>query len=96
VDGGGNVNGTWDNHTTSTSPPWIPQPVPPGSAAPGDSDSDGVCEDLNGNGRPDFADVVLYFNQMSWIAANEPISAFDCNENDRIDFADVVWLFNHL
>jgi hypothetical protein len=32
---------------------------------------------VNGNGRPDFADVVLYFNQLSWIAANEPVTAFD-------------------
>jgi tripartite motif-containing protein 71 len=39
---------------------------------------------------------VLYFNQMTWIAANEPVSAFDYNVNTRIDFADVVWLFNHL
>ena len=44
----------------------------------------------------DFADVVLYFNQMTWIAANEPVSAFDYNGNGRIDFADVVWLFNNL
>jgi PKD repeat protein len=40
--------------------------------------------------------VVLYFNQMTWIAANEPLSAFDYNGNGRIDFAGVVWLFNHL
>jgi hypothetical protein len=46
--------------------------------------------------RIGFADVVLYFNQMSWITANEPLSAFDYNGNSRIDFADVVWLFNHL
>ena len=55
-----------------------------------------VSEDVNGNGRKDFADVVLYFNQMTWIAANEPVSAFDYNGNGRIDFADVVWLFNAL
>jgi len=39
---------------------------------------------------------VLCFNQMSWIAANEPLAAFDCNANTRIDFADVTWLFNRL
>ncbi len=33
---------------------------------------------------------------MTWIPANEPLSAFDFNGNGRIDFADVVWLFNHL
>jgi hypothetical protein len=46
--------------------------------------------------RADFADFVFYFNQISWIAANEPVKYFDCNANIRIDFADVVWLFTHL
>ena len=50
---------------------------------------------MNGNGRRDFSDVVLYFNSMTWIGDNEPRAAFDCNDNARIDFADVVWLFNH-
>ena len=70
--------------------------VPPGTALPTDGDDDGLYEDVNGNGRRDFADVVLYFNQMTWIAANEPVVAFDFNTNGRVDFADVVWLFNHL
>ena len=70
--------------------------VPPETALPTDGNGDGVCEDVNGNGRKDFADVVLFFNQMSWIAASEPVAAFDDNANGRIDFADVVWLFNHL
>jgi len=70
--------------------------VPGGAAVPTDHDGDGLYDDVNGNGRADFADVVLYFNTMSWIAANEPLAAFDCNGNARIDFADVVWLFNHL
>jgi PKD repeat protein len=50
----------------------------------------------NGNGRGDFADAVLFFSAMDWIAANEPAAAFDCNGNGRIDFADVVWLFGRL
>jgi PKD repeat protein len=70
--------------------------VPGGSGVPRDLDGDGFCEDVNGNGRRDFADVVLYFNQMTWIAANEPVVPFDYNGNGRIDFADVVWLFTHL
>ena len=63
---------------------------------PRDLNGDGTCEDVNGNGRRDFADVVLYFNQMTWITANEPVLRFDYNGNGRVDFADVVWLFNHL
>ena len=81
--------------------PTIPIPTTPGAAmvpggagAPTDTDADGKYDDVNGNGRADFADVVLYFNQMGWIAANEPVPLFDFNRNGRIDFADVVALFN--
>ena len=70
--------------------------IPSSTAAPRDLNSDSLYEDVNGNGRKDFADIVLFFNQMSWVAANEPVPAFDYNANGRIDFADVVWLFNHL
>ena len=91
---------SWVNRTASTA--WDPDPapivvmVPGGVGLPTDTDGDGVYDDVNGNRRRDFADVVLDFNQMGWIAANEPVAAFDCNDNGRIDFADVVWLFNHL
>jgi PKD repeat protein len=71
-------------------------PLPGFSDLPTDPDGDGIYEDLNGNGRLDFADVVLYFNQMEWIAANEPVSAFDLNGNERIDFADIVQLFGEI
>ena len=70
--------------------------VPGGTGLPRDLDGDGRCEDVNGNNRKDFQDVVLYFNQMTWIAANEPLTPFDYNQNGRIDFADVVTLFNRL
>ncbi len=70
--------------------------VPGGSGVPHDLNGDGKCEDVNGNTRKDFQDVVLFFNQMDWIAANEPVAAFDFNGNTRIDFQDVVTLFNRL
>ena len=69
--------------------------VPGAMDIPRDLDGNARYEDVNGNGRKDFADVVLFFNQMTWIAANEPLWWFD-NSNSRIDFADVVWLFNNL
>ena len=50
---------------------------------------------MNGNIRRGFADIALFFNQMSWIADNEPVSTFD-NNNSQIDFPDPVWLFNNL
>ncbi len=80
---------------------WVdaPQPavgmVPGGNATPTDTNDDGLYDDVNGNNRLDFADIVLYFNQMDWISDNEPLAAFDYNDNGRIDFVDVVWLFNH-
>ncbi|MEN6342811.1 MAG: dockerin type I domain-containing protein [Methanospirillum sp.] len=66
----------------------------PGSGdVPRDLDLNGKYEDVNGNGRKDFGDVVIYFNQMGWIGANEPVAFFDYNGNGRIDFADTVALF---
>ncbi len=76
--------------------PELPVPVPGAALPPADLDLDGDFEDVNGNQRRDFADVVMLFNQMTWIAANEPVSAFDYNANGRIDVADVVRLFNTL
>ncbi len=70
-------------------------PVPPSMLDPTDPDGDGLYDAVNGNNRQDFADVVACFNQMTWIANNEPVAPFDYN-NSRIDFADVVWLFNNL
>ncbi len=70
--------------------------MPGGAGLPTSTVGDGRYDDVNGNGRKDFADVVLFFNQMTWITANEPTGCFDFNTNGRIDFADVVWLFNHI
>jgi PKD repeat protein len=71
-------------------------PLPATAKPPVDLNDDGLYEDLNGNGRTDFNDVVLYFNQMGFIMQHEPVGSFDCNRNGRIDFADVVLLFNNL
>jgi PKD repeat protein len=70
--------------------------VPGYAAVPGDPNEDCIYEDLNANGRLDFADVVVYFNQMSWITANEPVEGFDLNYNGRIDFADIIVLFTRI
>ena len=70
--------------------------MPGGAGVPRDLNGDGRYEDVNGNGKTDFADVVLYFNQMTWIVANEPVAFFDYNGNGQIDFADVVALFTAL
>jgi hypothetical protein len=71
-------------------------PLPGFTNLPTDPDGDSLFEDLNANNRMDFNDVVLMFNQMLWIAANEPVSAFDFNGNGRIDFNDIVKLFGEI
>lgn len=76
----------------------VQQPVtlPGMTNPPTDPDGDGLYEDLNGNGRADFADLTLYFNEMDWIEGNEPIPLFDYNGNGRIDFNDISVLFEEL
>ncbi|MDI6876041.1 MAG: PKD domain-containing protein [Methanomicrobiales archaeon] len=68
-------------------------PALPGHPVPTDPNGDGLYEDLNGNGRIDYNDVVLFFNHMEWIAAQQGFACFDFNGNGRIDFDDVVDLF---
>ena len=63
---------------------------------PTDPDGDGIYEDMNGNGVKDFDDIVVFFNNMEWIGANEPVLYFDFNGNGRIDFDDIVKLFEEL
>jgi chitinase len=79
--------------------PPVPEEVtalPGMTAPPADLNGDGKYEDLNVNGRLDFADVVLFFDEMDWIAANEPVAAFDFNGNGRIDFDDIVELYGEI
>ena len=71
-------------------------PVPGTTALPLDPHGDGLCEDPNGNGRTDVADVVLRFDRTNRSAANEPVAALDSDGNDRIDVADVVQDLNRL
>ena len=61
-----------------------------------DLDGDGICEDLNGNSRKDFNDVVLFFNYLEWIADQGLIDCFDFNGNLRLDFNDIIKLFEEL
>ncbi len=66
------VNSGPSNVWSTATGPAVVQ-VPGGVGVPTSPLGNGLYTDVNGNGRTDFADVVLYFNQMSWIAANEPI-----------------------
>jgi len=72
-------------------------PFPGCENPPTDPDRDGLYEDINGNGRKDFNDVVVFFNYLEWVERNQPcIECFDFNKNGRIDFDDVVKLFEEI
>jgi PKD repeat protein len=72
------------------------KPYPPYTVPPTDPNHDGLYEDINGNGRLDFDDVVAYYDYMDWIPGNEPVALFDYNKNGLIDFDDVVKLYDLL
>lgn len=60
------------------------------SNVPTDPDNDGIYEDLNGNGRKDFSDVVIYYENKDWISDNQPVSLFDLDGDSDITDSDVV------
>ena len=58
-----------------------------------DLDGDGLFEDLNGNGRLDFADVLLLYRNLASPAILQHAGLVDFNGNGRLDLADLVALF---
>jgi hypothetical protein len=38
----------------------------------------------------------VFFKQLDWIEANEPVSAFDFSRNGGISFEDIVRLFKEV
>ncbi|WP_408959341.1 alkaline phosphatase PhoX [Natrinema sp. 74] len=74
-----------------------PPPVGEGSEqAPTDLDDDGQFEDVNGNGRLDYEDVTLLFENLETDAVQLNESAFDFNKNGKIDYDDVADLYGEL
>ena len=72
------------------------KPFPGCTNLPTDPDNDGLYEDINGNGRQDFHDVVVFYENLEWVPDNEPVECFDFNGNKRIDFDDIVKLYEEL
>jgi len=62
---------------------------------PLDPDSDGRYEDINGNGRLDFHDVVTFHRNTDWARNNAEIgiSPFNFFDDDSIDSNDVIRLY---
>ena len=71
------------------------KPFPGYTNLPTDTNGDYLMEDINGNGRLDYDDVVVYYQNMDWISAQYDvgISPYDYNHNGRIDYDDLVLLY---
>jgi secreted PhoX family phosphatase len=67
-----------------------------GGDAPTDPDNDGLYEDVNGNGRMDYDDIVLLFEQFDSDAVRMNEAAYDFNENGKLDYDDVVELYEEI
>jgi PKD repeat protein len=87
---------TWvsEIHIYSHDPPF--KPFPGCSNPPADIDGDPFYEDINGNGRIDFNDIIRYFKSMAWIEDQQITPYFDYNGNGRIDFNDLILLFKEI
>ncbi|MCI0439991.1 MAG: PKD domain-containing protein, partial [Chloroflexi bacterium] len=71
-----------------------PRPKLPGVSGPvEDWDGDGLAEDMNGNGRLDFADIVLFFENVADAIVQGNWEYFDFNRNGRVDMADIRAMF---
>ncbi len=64
--------------------------------APTDPDNDGLYEDINGNGRLDYQDLIIFYNQIDWIKEQQPVSAFDMNGNGAIEMQDMILLYQEV
>ena len=64
------------------------------NSLPNDKNNDGLYEDVNGDGKFDFGDVLTYYYNIQWIPSNEPKNLFNYNNDAFIDFGDVLTLYN--
>jgi len=61
--------------------------------APTDPDGDGLYEDVNGNNRMDYDDIVELYEHMDDEPAKSNVEAFDFNGSGELDYDDIVKLF---
>jgi transglutaminase-like putative cysteine protease len=73
-----------------------PPPVEPNLPPPRDLDGDGLYEDVNGNGRLDFDDVVKFFKHFDDPVISQYPGFYDFNRNGRLDYDDIVELFRRV
>jgi PKD repeat protein len=73
-----------------------PSSVGSSTSSPRDLDGDGDFEDINGNGRVDYDDVALLFNNLESQSVTSNARAFDFNDNDQLDYDDIVSLYDEV
>ncbi|WP_299269214.1 choice-of-anchor I family protein [Halorientalis sp.] len=93
-DSGNEIDPVVDEGLVVTGPPAIGGGSGPGGDAPTDPDGDGLYEDVNGNGRMDYADIELLFENLDSDAVQLNKEAYDFNDNGQIDYDDVVELYD--
>jgi hypothetical protein len=69
------------------------EPVATAAESPTDPDDDGEYEDVDGDGRASFRDVVVLFEHLDDSAVRSDPGAFDFDGDGTVSFADVVGLF---
>jgi len=79
--------------TTTTISAHTIHPFPGIPNKPRDPTGTGLYTDINGNGRLDYNDLTVFFQNLAWTKTNQPLDAFDFNQNSRLDFDDVIILY---
>ncbi|AWB26668.1 hypothetical protein HARCEL1_02540 [Halococcoides cellulosivorans] len=69
------------------------QPPTLGERVPTDPDGDGLYEDVSGNGRVDFPDVNLLFQNTDTAAVQDNTAFYDFSDDGTVDPQDVLALF---
>jgi PKD repeat protein len=94
-DGGGSIPVTIRNgvlEVVRAGPPPVEENLP----HPRDLDGDGLYEDVNGNGRLDYDDVVKFFRHFDDPVITQYSRYYDFNRNGRLDYDDIVELFKRV
>ncbi|WP_276255415.1 sialate O-acetylesterase [Halomontanus rarus] len=90
---------TYTNDCGETSSVDVSVTVENGSDCPvgaTDPDGDGLCEDVDGNGRADTNDVVRLFTEIEDEAYQTNAARFDFDGNGSLAISDVIELFDRL
>jgi alkaline phosphatase D len=80
---------------TETSLVTVGPPAVAGNA-PTDPDRDSLYEDVNGNGRIDYDDIVTLFEEFEGDSVQLHAKAYDFNQNGRLDYDDIVTLYEEV